>query len=69
MPEFFFPPELAELLPQALHGHPVICAVEPHQSIKHAIEALGIPHTEIGAVAVNGQKRPISGRLAPGDRV
>ena len=69
MPEFFFPPELAELLPQALHGHPVICAVAPHQSIKHAIEALGIPHTEIGAVAVNGQKRPISGRLAPGDRV
>ena len=69
MPEFFFPPELAELLPQALHGQPVICAVEPHQSIKHAIEALGIPHTEIGPVAVNGQKRPISGRLAPGDRV
>ena len=69
MPEFIFHPELTCLLPKALRGHPAGCAVAPHQSIKHAIEALGIPHTEIGAVAVNGQIRPISGRLAPGDRV
>ena len=69
MPEFFFPPELADFLPPALRGQPVVCTVAPHQSIKHAIEALGVPHTEIGPVAVNGEKRPISGRLAPADRV
>lgn len=69
MPEFIFHPELTCLLPIALRGHPVVCAVAPHQTIKHAIEALGVPHTEIGLVAVNGQKRPISGRLAPDDRV
>ena len=69
MPEFFFSPELADFLPPARRGRPVVCAVAPHQSIKHAIEALGIPHTEIGPVAVNGEKRPISGRLAPNDRV
>ncbi len=69
MPEFIFHPELTCLLPKALRGRPAVCTVAPHQSIKHAIEALGIPHTEIGAVAVNGQMRPISGHLAPADRV
>ncbi len=69
MPEFHFAPELAELLPRALRAHPVVCAVAPHQSIKHAIEGLGIPHTEIGAVTVNGENRPMSARLAPADRV
>lgn len=69
MPEFIFASEVADLLPPALRGRPVVVAVAPHQSAKHAIEALGVPHTEIGAVAVNGQKRPISTRLAAGDRV
>lgn len=69
MPEFVFAPELADLLPPALRGVPVLVAVAPHQSAKHAIEALGVPHTEIGAVAVNGEKRPISTRLAATDRV
>lgn len=38
-------------------------------TIKHVIESLGVPHTEIGKVTVNGQTLPFSGPLAEGDRV
>ena len=69
MPEFVFHAGLADCLPRAWRGRPVACATAPHQSAKHAIEALGVPHSEIGHVAVNGETRPISSLLAADDRV
>jgi hypothetical protein len=69
VPEFVFHAGLADLLPKAWHGRPVFCATAPHQSAKHAIEALGVPHSEIGQVTVNGETRPISSLLAADDRV
>jgi len=38
-------------------------------TIKHVIESLGVPHTEIGRVAVNGETRSVSEQLSPGDRI
>lgn len=38
-------------------------------TIKHVIESLGIPHTEIGRVTVNGQVLPLSKQLSEGDRI
>lgn len=36
-------------------------------TVKHVIESLGVPHTEIGRVAANGETRAFSSLLADGD--
>jgi hypothetical protein len=36
-------------------------------TLKHVIESLGVPHTEIGAVVVNDEPRPLSAKLQGGD--
>lgn len=38
-------------------------------SVKHMIEALGVPHTEVGAVLVNGAAAGLERPLTAGDRV
>ncbi len=38
-------------------------------TLKHVIESLGVPHTEIGHVTVNGAPRDISAQLAEGDDI
>ncbi|MCU1294317.1 MAG: hypothetical protein JWP08_3167 [Bryobacterales bacterium] len=38
-------------------------------TLKHVIESLGVPHTEVGSIAVNGNLLPVSERLSEGDRV
>src|SRR3954452_13283013 len=38
-------------------------------SVKDAIEALGVPHTEVELILVNGQPVPFAHRLAGGERV
>jgi hypothetical protein len=38
-------------------------------TLKHVIESLGVPHTEIGCVEVNGSLLPVSERFSEGDRV
>ncbi|HEY5632784.1 MAG TPA: Mut7-C RNAse domain-containing protein [Burkholderiaceae bacterium] len=35
-------------------GHSCVCRTDGTATIKHAVEALGVPHTEIWAVRVNG---------------
>ncbi|KAB0634537.1 twitching motility protein PilT, partial [Burkholderia territorii] len=38
-------------------------------TLKHAIEALGVPHTEIGRLCVNGAPSALDRPLGDGDRV
>jgi uncharacterized protein with PIN domain len=38
-------------------------------TLKHVIESLGVPHTEIGQVKVNGDPALLSARLSAGDRI
>ena len=38
-------------------------------SVKHAVEALGVPHTEVELLLVNGEPAGFGRRLAEGDRV
>lgn len=54
MPWYRFHGELNDLLPAALRHHAFRCAGARHASVKHAIEALGVPHTEFGTVLING---------------
>jgi len=42
---------------------------EDHQTLKHLIESVGVPHTEFGRVLVNGQPADSSDQLREGDQV
>ena len=42
---------------------------EDRPAVKHPIEALGVPHTEVGAIRVNDVAVDFAYRLAPGDRI
>lgn len=55
MPRFRFHAELNDLLPPALRGHTFEHACAERATAKHAIEALGVPHTEVGLILVDGQ--------------
>jgi hypothetical protein len=39
------------------------------ETVKHAIESLGVPHTEVDLILVNGIPVPFSHPLLPGDQV
>ncbi len=69
MVEFRFYAELGDFLAPNLRGRCFERAVAAHQSVKHAIEALGVPHTEVGLVLVNGTPVAMHCRLSPDDRV
>ena len=66
---FTFIEELNDFLPYPCRYTTFTLQFEPHQSIKHLIESLGVPHTEIGQVQVNGQTWDINLRLQEGDQV
>ncbi|MDB5951879.1 MAG: Twitching motility protein PilT [Massilia sp.] len=45
------------------------CACAPDATVKHMVEALGVPHTEVGLLLVNGAPAPFERLLREGDRV
>ncbi len=69
MSEFRFYAELGDFLSPSQRGQSFRLAVAAHQSIKHVIEALGVPHTEVGLLLVNGEPAELDGRLEEGDRL
>ena len=60
---------LNDLLPAARRGRAIEQRPARRATLKHAIEALGIPHTEIGTVCVNGEDRTLSTLVVDGDRI
>lgn len=66
---FTFLNELNDFLPHYRKGTSFTIECEAHQTIKHLIESLGVPHTEFGKVLVNGQPEVSSDRLSAGDQV
>ncbi|MFD7012228.1 Mut7-C RNAse domain-containing protein [Rhodococcus jostii] len=44
-------------------------AFRPHQTVKDVIEAMGIPHTEIDLILVNGEPVDFAHRPREGDRI
>jgi uncharacterized protein with PIN domain/sulfur carrier protein ThiS len=52
--KFRFHDELAPFLAKAFRGQTFVYACARAATLKNAIEALGVPHTEVGAVIVNG---------------
>jgi uncharacterized protein with PIN domain/sulfur carrier protein ThiS len=50
-------------------GDPVTVPVRESRSVKDAVESVGIPHTEVGAVAVDDEPVDWGHRLVGGERV
>lgn len=70
MAQFRFYAELNEFLPPAQRGREFHRSAAPHASLKHTIEALGVPHTEVGLVLRNGERCPLDHRpLHEGDQI
>ncbi|VWB87177.1 hypothetical protein BLA24064_04125 [Burkholderia latens] len=66
---FRFHDELNAFLAPAQRGGAFVHAFARDATLKHAIEALGVPHTEIGRLCVNGAPAALDRPLADGDRV
>ena len=59
--------ELNELLPKRSRNKELEVSYQGRQSIKHIIESLGIPHTEIGLLTNRGQSVEFNYLVQPGD--
>lgn len=67
--QFLFHAELNDFLPAVQRGLPYVLAYASHQSLKHLVESLGIPHVEIGIVLLNGKQFPTDIRPPDGSRI
>lgn len=64
---FRFHGELNDFLPPPRQNRDFEQVVGATDTIKHIIESLGVPHTEIGVVIVNGNTALLSQQLTEGD--
>ena len=67
--EFRFYEELNDFLPPALRKRAFAYAFNGTPSVKDAIEAIGVPHTEVDLVLVDGESVDFTTRLTGGERV
>ncbi|MCK9382556.1 MAG: Mut7-C ubiquitin/RNAse domain-containing protein [Sulfuritalea sp.] len=66
---FRFYEELNDFLPAARRRQDFSVACAADATTKHMIEALGVPHTEVELILVNGESVGFDCRLREGDRV
>ena len=66
---FRFYAELNDLLPLPRRGESFICSFETAESVKDAIEAIGIPHTEVDLILANSEPAAFSYLLRDRDRI
>jgi uncharacterized protein with PIN domain len=67
--EFRFYEELNDFLPPSLRKQTFTCRFRGAPSVKHVIEGLGVPHTEVDLILVDGESVCFSHRLHGGERV
>ena len=60
---FEFYGNLLELLPHPVRRFPLIFNYAEHNSIKHLVESLGVPHTEVSAVYISGRSANLTDPL------
>lgn len=66
---FRFYAELNDLLPADLRQVEFPYEFQGRQSVKHLIEALGVPHTEVDLILINGESCGFSRLVQDGDRI
>lgn len=67
--EFRFYAELNDFLPDAKRQSTIVYELNGPVAVKHPIEALGVPHTEVELILANGQSVDFSYLLQGGDRI
>lgn len=66
---FLFYKELNDFLPPQRQGKPILVSFNDNQSVKHLVESLGVPHTEISRIIVNGSDVGFSYLVANNDTI
>jgi uncharacterized protein with PIN domain/sulfur carrier protein ThiS len=66
---FRFHAELNDFLQPDRRRQSITLAFSDHQTVKHLIESLGVPHAEVASIQINGQPTDFASRLANGDQV
>jgi uncharacterized protein with PIN domain/sulfur carrier protein ThiS len=66
---FFFQGELSAFLPRENRGRIFEYRCARAATLKNAIEALGVPHTEVGSLTVNGEPATLQRIVREGDTV
>lgn len=61
--------ELNDFLGPQSRGVPVRRPFRAHQTVKDLVEAMGIPHTEVDLILVNGEPEGFAHRPRSGDRI
>jgi uncharacterized protein with PIN domain len=61
--------ELNDFLPSEQRKRPFNYPLRPTQSVKHLIENLGVPHTEVEIILVNGRSVDFAYQPVDGDRI
>jgi hypothetical protein len=61
--------ELNDFLGPESRGLTVRRPFRPHQTVKDVLEAMGIPHTEVDLILVNGDAEDFAHRPTAGDRI
>jgi len=64
-----FSNELNYFLSKSNKFQDILYLINDNQSIKHLVEALGVPHTEIGIVVINNIETELSHLIQDGDRI
>jgi hypothetical protein len=67
--QFRFYEELNDFLPQARRKREFAVEIDRARSVKDAIESVGVPHTEIDLIVVDGESVDFSHLLRGGERV
>jgi uncharacterized protein with PIN domain len=60
---------LERFLPPRRRGHGFAYAFDGTPAVKDPVEALGVPHTEVGRLLIDGEPAPLDRRLRGGERV
>lgn len=66
---FRFYEELNDFLPSTRRKRDISCVCAENATTKHMIEALGVPHTEVELILLNGESVGLDVLLREGDRV
>ena len=60
---------LNDFLPRRQRGRPFTLPWAAHETVKHLIEAAGVPHPEVAALLANGAPVAFAYHVAPGDLI
>src|SRR5690606_24712830 len=66
---FRFYAQLNDFLPAARRGRDFTCRCARAATAKHMIEALGVPHTEVALILLNGEPADFQRLIRDGDRL